>query len=121
MIDRVTLLHGNVTDPLPEPVHLIVANLPYITEPELRQLSPEITKFEPRSALNGGDDGLRCIEELMAKAGKKLLEGGMILLEIGYDQGETVLQMAKDYFPRSKVYITSDLRGIDRVVNIVLQ
>ena len=119
--DRVTLLQGSLAAPLPEPVHLIVANLPYVKEAELAGLSPEISRFEPRSALNGGTDGLRYIEEFMSKAEENLLDGGAILLEIGYDQGQAVLKMAKEYFPKGKVSIATDLSGLDRVVSIVLQ
>ncbi len=59
--NRVALLAGDLLTALPEPVDLIVANLPYITEDEMKGLSPEIQLFEPRMARAGGKDGLGSI------------------------------------------------------------
>lgn len=116
--DRITLLQGNLLDPLPEPVHLIVANLPYIRETELAKLPPEISMFEPQIALAGGTDGLKQIERLLSQAERKLLPEGAILLEIGYDQGQTVSKLAEQYIPDSRVNVITDLAGLDRVVII---
>ncbi len=116
--DRITFFQGNLADPLPEPVHLIVANLPYIREPDLPELMPEIFLFEPIVALDGGKDGLRYIEELLSQAGSKLLDGGVILMEIGYDQGKEVSGLANEYFPSGVVNVATDLSGLDRVVTI---
>ncbi len=117
--DRVTLLHGDLLEPLPEPVHLIIANLPYISDPELPALPPEISMFEPQVALAGGKDGLRQIEKLLFQAGRKLLPGGAVLLEIGYDQGIAVSQLANKYIPGATVNVLTDLAGLDRVVTIL--
>ena len=61
--DRVTLGKGNLLDPVPEPVDLIAANLPYIPTGRLDTLQPEV-QWEPRSALDGGADGLDAIRGL---------------------------------------------------------
>jgi release factor glutamine methyltransferase len=116
--DRITLLQGDLLDPLPEPVHLIVANLPYIKESELPTLPPEISMFEPQIALAGGSDGLKQIERLLSQAGRKLLPKGAIVLEIGYDQGQTVSELAQQYIPASRVNVIADLAGLDRTVII---
>ena len=116
--DRVTLLHGDLLDSLPEPVHLIVANLPYISEPELPTLPPEISMFEPQIAFAGGPDGLEQIEKLLSQARRKLLPGGAVMLEIGYEQGQTVSQLAKKYIPGARVNVITDLSGLDRAVMI---
>ncbi len=118
--NRITLLQGNLVEPLPEPVHLIVANLPYVKESELAELSPEISTYEPRIALAGGIDGLRVIEEFILQSGAKLQPQGAILLEIGHDQGQAVCEMARRHFPQSTVSMTTDLSGLDRVVSIIL-
>jgi release factor glutamine methyltransferase len=116
--DRVTLLQGNLLNPLPEPVHLIVANLPYVRESELGELSTEISKFEPVLALNGGTDGLVTIGGLISQAGRNLLPGGVVLLEIGPYQGQAVYKLASMHLPESEVSIAKDLCGLDRVVSI---
>ncbi|RLC59349.1 MAG: peptide chain release factor N(5)-glutamine methyltransferase, partial [Chloroflexi bacterium] len=58
---QVTLLQGDLLEPLPEPVNVIIANLPYVKNHELRMLPPEIMNFEPSVALIGGEDGLNVI------------------------------------------------------------
>ena len=117
--DRVTLVQGNLLDHLPEPVHLIIANLPYVKKSELVKLSPEISSFEPLLALSGGGDGLEMIEGLVSQAERNLLPGGAILLEIGHDQGQAACELAREYLPKSKISITTDLSGLDRVVSIL--
>ncbi len=117
--DRVTLLQGDLLGPLPEPVHLIVANLPYVRRSELVELSPEISKFEPHLALSGGADGLRMIGRLMGQAGRNLLPSGAVLLEIAHDQGQAVCEMARRYFPDSEIGVVVDFSGLDRVVSIL--
>jgi release factor glutamine methyltransferase len=112
------LLHGDLLEPLPEPVHLIVANLPYISESELPTLPPEISMFEPQIAFSGGTDGLKQIEKLLSQVGEKLLPKGAVMLEIGYEQGQTVSQLAKKYIPNSRVNVITDLSGLDRAAMI---
>lgn len=116
--DRVALLQGDLLDHLPEPVHLLIANLPYVRNSELVELSPEISRFEPLLALSGGSDGLEMIEGLVSQAETNLLPGGAILLEIGHDQGGAACELAREYLPKSKISITTDLSGLDRVVSI---
>jgi|SRR5581483_2128579 len=79
---RIKFLRGNLAEPLPEPVELMVANLPYIMSPWLKNLPKEITEFEPNLALDGGVDGLKYYRELFARASEKLLPGGKILYEL---------------------------------------
>jgi len=116
--DRVQLLQGDLTDPLPEPVDIIIANLPYVRDEELGQLSAEIRMFEPLSALAGGGDGLDKVRQLLSKAGERLRPGGHIILEIGAGQGEVVASVARSLFPRAVVQLATDLGGIDRVISV---
>ncbi len=114
--DRVHLLQGHLLEPLPEPVDLIVANLPYVSQAELAQLPPEINCYEPREALNGGPDGLDHIRRLLAQAGGHLKSRGIVLLEIGATQGQAVIALARRNFPAARVEIVKDYAGLDRVV-----
>jgi release factor glutamine methyltransferase len=118
--DHVGPLHGNLLDPIPEPVDLIVANLPYVKNADWEQLPAGIKANEPKSALAGGTDGLDVIKELLATAKDKLRPNGAMLLEIGYDQGEETLKLAKKYFPKATAELYTDLAGLDRVVSIVI-
>ncbi|MBA7712779.1 Release factor glutamine methyltransferase [subsurface metagenome] len=116
VLDRIYLLQGDMLSPLPEPVDLIIANLPYVREPELSPL----TNFEPRLALDGGSDGLEKIRQLCRQVSYKLSPGGYLLLEIGQGQGTEVTTLLRSLFPLAKIEITPDLSGIGRVVNLTL-
>ena len=116
VVDRVYLLHGDMLNPLPEPVDLIIANLPYVTESEVSQMSP--ANFEPQVALNGGWDGLEKIRQLCQGVTDKLHPGGYLLLEIGQGQSRAVTTFLGNLFPSARIEITPDLSGIDRVVSL---
>ena len=113
---QVQLLQGDLLDPIPEPVHLVVANLPYVRDSEIAELSAESRLFEPMIALAGGEDGLEWIRKLLSQAGDKMSQDGAILIEIGCDQGVTVASLATEVFPKAAIRIVPDLSGHDRVV-----
>jgi release factor glutamine methyltransferase len=114
--ERITCLVGDLLAPLPGPVDLITANLPYVTTEELRLLAPEIRDYEPRAALDGGPDGLDLIRRLLATAAPCLQPGGAILLEIGANQGAAVRSLAQQHFPQAGVQVLQDYAGLDRLV-----
>jgi len=118
VIDRICFLQGDMLDPLPKPVDLIVANLPYIREPELPQTST--LNFEPFLALNGGPDGLEKIRRLGTQISDKLRPGGCLLLEIGQGQKRAVTTFLRSLFPSAKIEVAPDLSGIDRVISLTL-
>jgi release factor glutamine methyltransferase len=117
--EQVHLLAGDMLEPLPEAVDLIVANLPYVRNADLPGLMPEIREFEPLAALMAGEDGLEKIGRLLSQAGGKLLPHGAIMLEIGQGQGPAVLQMARKHFPGAMIDLLPDLGGIDRVLRVL--
>ncbi|MEM9457249.1 MAG: HemK/PrmC family methyltransferase [Myxococcota bacterium] len=94
---------------------VITANLPYIREPVWRTLAPEVQRFEPRVALDGGADGLDVIRRLVADAPARLAPGGALYLEIGYDQGESVPALLRAH-GFVDVALRRDLAGHDRLV-----
>ncbi|MBI4283620.1 MAG: peptide chain release factor N(5)-glutamine methyltransferase [Chloroflexi bacterium] len=116
--DRVCLLEGDMLAPLPEPVDLIVANLPYVKQSELPRL--HTLSFEPALALDGGTDGLEKIRQLCLQMEAKLHPGGSLLLEIGQGQGRAVTSFLRYLFPLAKIELASDLSGIERVVSLTL-
>lgn len=117
---RIRFLWGDLLSPVPQSVHLIVANLPYIPAQEWETLPPEVGRFEPRSALDGGSDGLDLVRRLLTQAPSYLLSGGALLLEVGAGQGETVTRRARAAFPQAKVELIPDLAGHARVVQVSL-
>jgi release factor glutamine methyltransferase len=116
--EQVTVLSGNLLQPLPEPVDLVVANLPYIKNSELPSLSPEIAKFEPMMALDGGRSGLDCIRQLLQQVKKKTNAGGCLLLEIGQNQEEEVSRLIHSCLNEVNFRFIADFNGINRVAKI---
>jgi release factor glutamine methyltransferase len=116
VVDRITFLRGNLLHPLDRPVDLIVSNPPYVSRSELRAVSPEISQYEPRLALDGGEDGLALIGPLLRQATEKLRPGGAMLVEIGSTQGPAAVQLAQDCLPSADVSVKKDLAGLDRLL-----
>ncbi len=115
---RIGLLHGNMLDPLPEPVDLIIANLPYVKESELSRMRS--AHSEPWLALNGGPDGLEKIYQLCHQVDDKLNTDGYLFLEIGMGQRRAVTTLLHNLFSSARIEVTPDLGGIDRVVSLRL-
>lgn len=98
---------------------LIVSNPPYIETKTIPTLSKEVQN-EPHIALDGGEDGLD-LYRIIAKQGFKYLNNkGCILLEIGYNQKESVRQVFKEYKEYKDVKCLKDLGGNDRLVEILV-
>lgn len=115
--ERVRLLPGDMLEALPEPVDLIVANLPYVSELELGR-SPALS-FEPALALDGGADGLYQIRRLLSQLDGKLKERGHLLLEVGAGQSGAVGSLITRLFSAREIEIMPDLAGIERVVRLL--
>jgi release factor glutamine methyltransferase len=115
---RVHLLPGDLLQPLPERVHIITANLPYIPTGRLPTLAPDVVEYEPLTALDGGPDGLQAIRRLLAQAGEWLLPEGAIVLEIGAEQGAEIVALGQRHYPQAQVELLPDDAGLDRVVCI---
>ncbi len=94
---------------------MIVSNPPYISEAEMRELSPEVLNHDPHMALTPGGDGLDPYRVIAAGAADHLTEKGRILVEIGWKQGPDVAAIFRDAGFRD-VEIRTDLDGRDRVV-----
>lgn len=112
--DRVSLGKGDLLDPVPEPVDLILANLPYIPTERLSNLQPEVRQ-EPQLALDGGPDGLDLIKRLLEQAPAKLKDHGIILLELDPEQVPAVDALARELFPGAELSVEKDLAQRDRI------
>lgn len=94
---------------------VIVSNPPYVRTQDIDWLQPEIRDWEPRVALDGGQDGLDVYREIIPEAGGYLRQGGVIMLEVGKGQGRYVAELcASAGFTQTE--ILCDLSGIERIV-----
>jgi release factor glutamine methyltransferase len=96
-------------------IDIIVSNPPYIPPKVIETLQPEVKDYEPRGALDGGEDGLCYYRRIIPDSKVYLKNNGIVAFEIGFDQGEDV----RNIFLRegfSKVDILKDLQGLDRVI-----
>ena len=119
--DRVTLLKGDLLEPLPQPVDVVVANLPYLPTARIPTLQPEV-QWEPVAALDGGPDGLEHIRRLLQQASdsERLKPHGVILLEMDPEQMSDAQTAATRAFPDAEVSMEPDLSGRDRVLVVNL-
>ncbi len=110
--DKVRIFKLDImTDRIEKNYDIIVSNPPYIKSSIVPTL--EVSEYEPCLALDGGSDGLDFYRVIAQKAYKALSTGGMLALEIGYDQGEAVKNLLKDF---SSVELHKDYGQNDRVI-----
>ncbi|MBI5071594.1 peptide chain release factor N(5)-glutamine methyltransferase [Candidatus Falkowbacteria bacterium] len=136
----VTLLHGNLLEPLmtipsrnssreaasqARPYGrysnlIIVANLPYLTTTQWRHTQPEIKKYEPKQALDGGSDGLNYYRQLLKQIKNFQVSSFKFhiscFFEIDPSQKKSITKLIKRRFPAAKIKIKQDLAGRNRVV-----
>ena len=84
--DRIKFLHKPFEELYGKKFDLIVSNPPYIKRKDIKNLSDDIKKFEPKMALDGGNDGLDLIKKIIYKSKKILKINGTLALEIGNEQ-----------------------------------
>lgn len=95
---------------------VITANPPYIATRELDGLQPDIKSFEPRLALDGGEDGLTLLRRIVAEASGHLVAGGVLAVEIGSDEGPAVRALFEGA-GFTAVEIARDYGRLERVVS----
>jgi release factor glutamine methyltransferase len=112
--NRIAFVH---TDLLPsmQPVDLIVSNPPYIRREDAATLAPEVRDFEPHVALFADEGGLQFYRRLTVEAQDMLTDDGRFILELGYDQRDRVVKLARAHGLRV-VKTRDDLQGIPRVL-----
>jgi release factor glutamine methyltransferase len=111
---RVILIESDVLDAMRGPFDLIVANPPYISEPDYAILQPEVRDHEPAIALLAGRDGLTVIARLVHEAANRLALGGVLIFELGAGQKEAVAALVSACAGLTLLEIRTDLQGIPR-------
>ncbi len=117
--DNTLLFEGDIFDGTAntEKYDLIVSNPPYIPPSEMAITSPE-TKFEPQTALLGGEDGLDFYRAIIKNYKNSLKENGMLAFEVGINEAERVKSILTDQ-GFVKITVTKDLNDIERVVTAI--
>ncbi|MBI4201159.1 MAG: peptide chain release factor N(5)-glutamine methyltransferase [Chloroflexi bacterium] len=116
--DRITLLCGDLLQPVPWPADLVVANLPYVKTSVIPSLAPEISRYEPQEALDGGEDGLDLIRRLLRQAPGRLRSRGAIMLELDPEQMGPASSVVLSIYPNALIRCARDLAGHERVLII---
>lgn len=113
--DRLELVSGDWSEDIDERFDLVVSNPPYIPTADINGLAPEVSRYEPRLALDGGEDGLAAYRLITAALPGLLKPGAPFALEVGFDQADavqTLAQAAGLTVEESR----RDLAGVPRVV-----
>jgi release factor glutamine methyltransferase len=96
----------------------ILSNPPYVTEREYQNLAPEVREYEPALALVAGEDGFRDIRQIVDLSTAYLAPGGTLLLEIGHEQADAVVDLVASFPALRLASISNDLQNIPRVAII---
>ncbi len=119
LTDGADRLHAALRGRLPERqdarLDMILSNPPYIRRAELPGLEQELA-YEPRAALDGGEDGLTFYRAILNRFGDLLRPGGWLLLEIGCGQANDLLRLAGEAGGWTDAEVRQDLGGRDRVI-----
>jgi len=117
---KTTFLLGDLFGPLPTGLKgraaMVLANPPYINEKDMETLEPEVADFEPKEALYGGADGMDVIRRIIAEAPEYLAPGGLLLMEMGYDQAKAVRSLTEASRRYEQIEIMKDYAGIERIL-----
>ena len=93
--------------------NIIISNPPYIKTEEIKEYK---LQYEPKLALDGGEDGLRFYRKIIQEGIKHLKPEGIMLLEIGYNQKREVIEIIEKTQQYKEIYSKKDLFGNDRII-----
>ena len=111
---KVDIYKSNMFESVQGKFNVIVSNPPYIESNEVNELDNEVKYHDPILALDGGVDGLDFYREIASNINKYLIEDGVLLMEIGYNQGESVKNLFKDI--AKDITVIKDYGNNDRVI-----
>jgi release factor glutamine methyltransferase len=115
VLSRLRLRNVGFAEEQEGPFHVVVSNPPYIRSDVIPTLEREVRDHEPLAALDGGPDGFAAYRTILAQAGRLMAAGGILGLEVGFDQSETVAALCRGA-GLGAVTIRRDLSGNARVV-----
>lgn len=112
---KINFIESNMFEKIDKKYDIIISNPPYIKTDIIKEYNLE---YEPKLALDGGEDGLKFYRIIIEEGHKYLRNGGIIALEIGYDQKQEVTEIAEKTNKYENVNCIKDLFGNDRVIII---
>jgi release factor glutamine methyltransferase len=112
---RVTPIESDWPDDVTPSFDVILCNPPYVATADIEKLASDVRLFEPRSALDGGGDGLDAYRALAPRIGKGLATGGRVFLEIGEGQ-EAAVRAILEAAHLTVLQVFADLAGVPRCV-----
>ena len=115
LLNRIKFLNNSFENLFNKKYDLIVSNPPYVVSKEIKNLSEDIKRFEPRMALDGGNDGLDLIKKVIYKSLNILKINGLLALEIGNGQIKKVSKILIDNRFRIK-HVLKDYKNNVRCV-----
>lgn len=115
VLEKTKFIKSDLFENIEEKFDIIVSNPPYIEKDVIKSLSKQVQN-EPKIALDGGKDGLLFYRKLIKEAPNFLNDNGYLCMEIGYNQKEEVIKLAKQEETFSKIEAIKDLSGNDRVI-----
>ena len=118
---NVSFICGSMLDPFVDrDLHcdILVCNPPYI--PSEEKMEHSVVDYEPHVALFGGEDGLKFYRDVFEKAHLVLNEKAFLAFEMGYQQGEALTDLAKEYFKDATITVHKDMAEKDRMLTIEL-
>ena len=120
--ERIQFLNSSLLDGIPAgldgKVDWIIANLPYIPTAEVSRLQPEVSQYEPHTALDGGGDGLDLYRKLVIRAYEVLTTGGWLCLEMGTGQTKGLTTLLPEERWGEGIQVLQDYAGLDRFIVI---
>lgn len=114
--DRIRFKQSDLFRNLTRSYNVFCANLPYIPSDEVSAVNS--LPYEPRLALDGGQNGLEIIKRCLAESRTHLLKPALLLLEFQTDKALEVEKLAKIYYPQADTRILQDMAGLDRLLRI---
>ncbi|HEY7021480.1 MAG TPA: peptide chain release factor N(5)-glutamine methyltransferase [Ktedonobacterales bacterium] len=118
--ERVVFLQSDLLDALPQPVDMLLANLPYVARHDQGELAIDVRRYEPELALYGDEDGLALLRRFFAQAPKYANPDATLGVEFGYNQRNAVEALARSAFPNGRIRVSADYAGWDRFALIHL-
>jgi release factor glutamine methyltransferase len=115
-IIKADILHQDINSDLNEKYDIVVSNPPYIEKSVIEKLQTEVSKYEPKLALDGGIDGLNFYRRIVDTFKNMHSEQGILAVEIGYNQKKEVTKIFENADLFSEIETDKDLSGNDRIV-----